>query len=282
LTATALPVLRLREPLGERNFSAAQLPITLGGVGNQVIVPGVLPGTVLALIGVHDGQLFWQPQVLPGKTVGDAAPPESEWLHPGARYDLGEATLVCLPGDPPCLEIYHAADNRTMPPTSIADGADLDAEAKLAVPRVLFQAPDGSTPDTAIAPSSNKRSRWGLAAVLAAGLAFTLLAMQGVSISVNTQPAAARVEFLGSAFAPRVAGRYWLWPGRYELQVAQQGYAPYRAKIDISDRGAKDFHVNLQKLPGTVQLLGLPAGSVVSWDGVPQAAGEFRSDRAKI
>jgi formylglycine-generating enzyme required for sulfatase activity len=261
-------ILRLREPLGERSFDAAQLPLTIGGAGSAIVVPGVLPGAVAAVIGEHAGRLFLQPQ---GRADSTTTVQESEWIAPGARYRFGEALLQVLPGDPLLLDLFHEADNRTLPPESLPQEGLAESGANLAVPRIEFRA-KGEAADSTGTQREQRRSRWILFAVFASLLLLAVLAMQGVSVSVVTEPRVARVNFTGDGSGFSLAGRHWLWPGRYELTVESPGYSPYRTRVSVSDRDRSDFHVALAALPGRVQLVNLPAGSVASWDGVPLPA----------
>lgn len=50
----------LRDPLGERALSAADFPVSVGGPGHTIVLPGAGADT-LAWLALHDGQLFLQP-----------------------------------------------------------------------------------------------------------------------------------------------------------------------------------------------------------------------------
>jgi formylglycine-generating enzyme required for sulfatase activity len=225
----------------------------------------VLPGAIAAWIGEQDGRLFLQATARPGA----AAPvQESEWIVPGARYRLGEALLQILPGDPPLFDLFHEVDNRTLPPDALPQDAQTDSAGSLAVPRIEFRAP-GDAAAAAAEAGERRRPRWLLPVGLAAVAVFAVIAMHGVSVSVTSDPRDARVAFVGGGLGFSLAGRHWLWPGTYRLEVENPGYASYRAQVNISDRDKQDFRVSLAPLPGRVRLVGLPAGSVASWDGTP-------------
>jgi formylglycine-generating enzyme required for sulfatase activity len=234
-----------------------------------------LPGTMLAVLGIHDAQLFLQPSDGEQVLQGHAALTSSAWLSPGARFDLGDAVLLCLPGPIPLIEIQHDADNRTMPPQSrdplLADSGG----ANLAIPKIEFRAPGDVSARARDAQPVVSHSRWRKAIVAAVGLAFVAviaIVARGVSVGVATEPDLARIEFAGSTFTPRIGGRYWLMPGAHELRISKAGYMPYRSRINVSAQGRKDFVVKLAKLPGRVTLSFVPPGAVVSWDGKVQAA----------
>ena len=82
----------IHEPLGERVFAAAELPLTFGGAGAHVLLPGVPEAVVAGQLGVHEGRPFFQASAGPcqwwreGALVTDAL-----WLQDGERL---EATLL--------------------------------------------------------------------------------------------------------------------------------------------------------------------------------------------
>ena len=84
----------LRDPLGERPLTAADFPVSIGGAGHTVVLPGADTGT-LAWIALHDGQLFLQPD------AGTAAPPlcngtpvvRATWLRAGDVIDVARGRL---------------------------------------------------------------------------------------------------------------------------------------------------------------------------------------------
>ena len=53
--------LRLRDPLGERRVAPDELPLSLGGEGAAIAVPGVDPGIVLGWIGIDEDGLYVEP-----------------------------------------------------------------------------------------------------------------------------------------------------------------------------------------------------------------------------
>ena len=74
----------LRDPLGERALSATDFPVSLGGPGRTVVLPGAGDDTV-AWIALHEGQLFLQPAERrdPPPLVNGAPVTRPTWLREG-------------------------------------------------------------------------------------------------------------------------------------------------------------------------------------------------------
>ena len=85
--------LRLVDPLGGRPLSGADLPLSIGGAGCAVVVPGAEPGTVLASVGSSDGRLFIEPGPGAELRLDGRRLEASGWLAPGSVADLGRAMV---------------------------------------------------------------------------------------------------------------------------------------------------------------------------------------------
>jgi hypothetical protein len=84
------PVLQVvvHEPLGERSFAPAELPLTFGGAGAHVLLPGVPEGTVVGQLGLHEGRAFFQAVAGPCQWWREGAPlTGAAWLQAGERLD---------------------------------------------------------------------------------------------------------------------------------------------------------------------------------------------------
>ena len=76
----------LRDPLGERALSAADFPVSVGGPGHTIVLPGAGAGT-LAWLALHDGQLFLQPAAGCEPPLCNGAPvSRPTWLHEGDAF----------------------------------------------------------------------------------------------------------------------------------------------------------------------------------------------------
>ncbi len=251
-------VFRLREPLGERALQAVDFPVPIGGAGAAIVVPGAAAGEVIAQLGAHEGRLFLQYTGAQSATM---------WLHPGMRVSLAQATLILLPDQPPLLLVQHDLDNRTLPPdVPVPAAQDTAALSSVPVSRIAF-APPGAT---AAAHPARPRARYATAAVLltlaAMAISVFVLGSRAVGLKFLLEPADAQVAIAGSAFHPRIAGRYWLLPGDYELRVTRLGFGPLTRPLKVADSSPADIRIALIPSPSPVSLTKLPAGSVVYWD----------------
>jgi hypothetical protein len=107
----------LREPLGERLLGAGDFPLSLGGAGAGVTLPAG-PGP-LAWIGLHEGQLFVQPEGDAAGVLHNGTPVAgSVWLRAGDVLDVGAGRLKLRQEDGRrVLEVVAGgADNATAPP----------------------------------------------------------------------------------------------------------------------------------------------------------------------
>ena len=83
----------LRDPLGERALSAADFPVSVGGPGHTIVLPGAGAGT-LAWIALHDGQLFLQPAEGREPPLCNGAPvSRPTWLRAGDVIDVARGRL---------------------------------------------------------------------------------------------------------------------------------------------------------------------------------------------
>ncbi len=85
--------MRLIDPLGERPLESADFPLTLGGAGSDVLLPGVAAGGVVARIGLSGDRLFIEPQGGATLRLDDRPIEASGWLDPGTQVDLGHGLL---------------------------------------------------------------------------------------------------------------------------------------------------------------------------------------------
>ena len=247
---------RLSEPLGERSLNLDELPIAIGGVGAGIVVPGAAAGEVIARLGARDGRLFLH------TSSSDA----TTWLHPGTRLSLAQATLLVMPGQPPLLVIQHDLDNRTAPPDIVVPIVDEEAVVdSVPVTRIAFTAQNESVTEL-----PRPRSRYASAATLVAlalvAIAVFVLGSRAIGVKFLLQPDDARVSIVGSSFHPRIAGRYWMLPGEYELHASREGFRPLMRKFNVGESSSVEIRAAMLPSPSPVSLLKLPSGAVVYWD----------------
>jgi formylglycine-generating enzyme required for sulfatase activity len=278
----------LREPLGSRTLDAADFPLTLGGPGAGVLVPGVAPGEVAALVGIADGEPFLQPSVPGTVRLGADLLAESAWLHDGDRFTIAQAAFrVEAAGDEWTLDVEHAGGaNETEPPlydgVPLAAGGD-EVPARLALAPIAFEAPAAGAAREQRAPWLARVGPWRAAgvvagAVLVAVLGF-LFAASAVSVRVAPDLDPDHVDFVGGL---DVGTRGWhlVLPGQYGLEVRKAGYRTAVRPVRVTREANQRFVVALEKLPGrlvvdtggvagTVSVDGRPAGRVPGTVEVP-------------
>jgi formylglycine-generating enzyme required for sulfatase activity len=242
-----LSLLILVEPIGERPIEATDLPLTLGGPGAAVLLPGARPGEVLAQVGVEEGRL-----VVRGPAIGGGR--EAIALQAGGSIECGPARLsLDAAGDVPRLLVAHAASpNTTRPP--VVEGQPLEVQAATA-DRVPFRPIEYSPPraQRMVGRRAFRPGRW--AAVAAGGALVALLGLLLVAapITVETLPRVEpdSIEFAGVADV-WVGDRHLVWPGHALLQVSAAGYRPASVEVDAVRGASQTVRVPLERLPGRI------------------------------
>ena len=251
------------EPLGSRPLAANDFPLSIGGPGAAVRVPGLAPGEVAAHVGLADEGPFLQPAAA-GSVRGDAAPAaESSWLRDGERFEVGAARFrVDAAGDDWTLVVEHGGGaNETAPPLyeeGTAPLAAADVPARQALTAIDFEAPAG-----AAAAGGARRGGRGIdvrrlalgatAVLLVAALGF-LFAASAVSVSVRPNLEPDRVRFEGAGLDLGSGGRRLVLPGRYLLRVEKAGYEPARVPVEVTGAAGQRFEVTLVKQPGRLHI----------------------------
>jgi len=265
-----LTSLRLVDPLGERPLSGADLPLSIGGAGCAVVVPGVEPGTVLASLGSSDGRLFVEPGPDACVRLDGRRLEASGWLEPGSVVDLGPALLrLERREDGDALVVEHEAlPNATLPP--VLEGQPLESlpagEDRIPIAILPYSPPTGRPERVRVRP------RWGRLAAVAAGV--VVLAILGwllaaVAVTVRTTPEVEpdAVDFTGTPFELRIGGRQLVLPGRYVVEVEAAGYETGRAEATVTRDGPQEVVVPLVRLPGLVTVDTGGVEAVLSVDG---------------
>jgi formylglycine-generating enzyme required for sulfatase activity len=248
----------LRDPLGERALSASDFPVSLGGPGHTVVLPGAGEDT-LAWIALHDGQLFLQPAEGGQAPLVNGAPiGRPTWLREGDVVDAGRGRLRLASRDG--IRLVDVEDgsggNLTVPPEApvipvVAGGGD-DADERIET--VAFRRPDAQRP-----------ARRRIAPMVVGGLALALLGIvswffaTGRAVAIVAQPTGSRIELHGG-LSLRVGENHFARPGRYEVEIARKGYETLRVPLVVADASHQRFEFRLRKLPGRVDVQSSVAG----------------------
>ena len=261
----------LREPLGERVVGAAEFPLSLGGDGAQVILPG--PGGVQAWLAQHDGQLFVQPAGADANVLHNGARiAGSAWLRSGDVLDVGGGRLkLRLDDGRRVLEVVAGgAGNVTAPPAVEASaaiaGTGLDEGER--IEPVAFRGPAEAEVEV---EQHWPWRRIGIAVSLAALAAVAAVVFTSVPVQVAIDPAPQQVRFAGGWPGLRLGANHLLRPGAYTLEAEHEGYEPLRVAVEISKERNQRLAYKLAPLPGRLEIV-LPVTGQVVIDG--RAAGE--------
>ncbi len=243
----------LRDPLGERSLTATDFPVSIGGAGQTVVLPGAGAGA-LAWIALHDGQLFLQPD------ASGAEPPlcngapvtRATWLRAGDVIDVarGRLRVASEQGRRVLLVEDGSGGNLTVPPEAplaqvVSGGGDEDDER---VETVAFRRP---------VQQAQPRRRSGpllLGGVLAAALLFsTWFFATGQAVRIAVEPADSTVRLRGGLALP-VGEHQFVRAGDYEVEIRRQGYVTLRDRIDVTGAANQVFKFELAKLPGILDV----------------------------
>lgn len=266
----------VREALGERRFTATDFPIAVGGQGSAIVMAG-RPEGAEAYLGLHEDQLFVQPA--DGVEVLHNGVPvqNSTWLRSGDVINFGAARLRLLAqrDDQRIVEVDDGSSgNITAPPiiepSSRLQGGEGDAER---IDPLQFR-PTGPVKAAPKVTLDLKKIVIGIAAAVVAVVLWFIFT--ATSVSVRTDPAAAKVEIAGTLPAVHFGGRVLVRPGDYLIKATQEGYSPAQLQAQVTDETNQTFALKLQKLPGKVRV-DVPAQARIAVDGkaLGNAPGEF-------
>jgi len=232
-----LKELWLDDPLGERPLMPSELPLTVGGPGAAVVIPGCAPGEVRARLAVGPDGLSVRPEPGVGPDALDGVSVALEQRERGPTIVVRHGGIANVTR-PPQFEV----------PETGAGGPDGD---RLALDVVDWEPRAVVRPRARGVPEWARVGRWVGAALLAVVLGFFL---STTSVEVATSPAVDPddVEFEGTALDFGIGGRYLLPPGDYQLTVEAEGYAPARRPVSIGRASGQRVVVPLERLPGTV------------------------------
>ena len=267
----------VREPLGERLLGTGDFPVSLGGPGTGVTLPGA--SGVLAWIGLHDGRLFVQPGGEATGVLHNGTPLQgSVWLRAGDVLDAaaGRLKLRVESGRRVLELVAGGVDNATAPPapevaaTVGATGAGEDER----IEAIAFR------PGAAAGPSDGRAVPWRQIAVggaLALLAAVAALIFSSVPVQVGITPAPERVAFEGGWPGLRLGSSHLLRPGAYALVAEREGYVPLRVEVEVTRARGQRFDYALEALPGRLEIV-LPVAGAVRIDGrdAGRAPGVFK------
>jgi formylglycine-generating enzyme required for sulfatase activity len=242
----------LRDPLGERLLVTADFPLSVGGPGNTIVLPGS-GGATLAWLALHDGQLFLEPVAGIDPPLCNGMPlARSSWLRAGDVVDIARGRLRVGSRDGRALiEVEDGSGgNLTVPPEPpavavVAGGSD-DADEPIG--SVTFRRPTAPT-----------RARPPAGPTLIAGALLTLLGLvvwflvSGRAVTIASDPPDSDIRVRGG-LALSMAGHHFARPGDYQVEIRRAGYETLRAPLRVTDAPNQTFRFKLARLPGLVDV----------------------------
>jgi formylglycine-generating enzyme required for sulfatase activity len=267
--------LRLVDPLGERPLAPEDFPLSFGGSGADVVLPGCAPGELRARLTLVDGRLAIEPLAGADLRRADRRLEAGTALEPDDRVAIDGASLwLDVAGDLTTLRVEHAGiANITQPPLHEVES---DGPLDPAADRIPIEVID-FTPPSAGARAMTRGRRlplWRIAIGVAAAttLAVLGLLLAAVAVEVRTIPEveAPRIDFVGSLVDLRLGGRHLVLPGERVLAVTAEGYAPAALPVVVTRKADQAFVVPLERLPGRVRFDTGGVEATLTVDGAPR------------
>jgi hypothetical protein len=231
---------------GVQRFDEAQLPMTVGGAGADIVLGQIPANSVIAHIAQSSGHAYIQP----GKDAlelfhNHELINESAWLKSGDRVELGDWELDWdVKGDQVFVKIRHSSDQPELQPPA-APPPETEEEA---VTEII--------PIATNSMSAKKRSRLRyllitLFSLLGLIALFVLLATP-LTISISPEPETESI----SGFPPAVSfgSRLLMVPGTYTVHATREGYQALEQSFEVSSDGFQKFDFELMELPGRLQI----------------------------
>ena len=267
------PSVLVIEPAGDRQLD---LPLTIGGPGMRVVVPDMAVGEFariesrsgeLRVIAAGTSRLMLNAQPVPNG--GERA------MRAGDVLAIATTRLLLRQpaGGSSALEVRHLAGNDTLAPLVAAIATAQDADSSDA--EIVALDFDGSHEHVAAArPEANtallmrRQSLWLWCAVLLALLFVAGLAVLSrlQSVQLKLSPADTRVRADGLIYW-QSGSSISVWPGRRRLSATRSGYQSLTRTIDVGAQVANPVEMNLQKLPGILDIDTAGVAAIILIDG---------------
>ncbi len=226
----------LEDPLGERKLAPSELPLTVGGAGAAVVIPGCRSGELRARVALTEHGIAVTPE--PG-----AGPDALDGVHIGFEERAGRPTIVVRHG---------GVANVTRPPQADAHAGDAIAGDRQPIAVVAYQPRVAKSTMRPAVRRAGLRSI-GIAALAVVGVVlFYLFTATAVHVASNPEADLDRVNFEGTALDFGFGGRYLVPPGSYDLRVEADGFAPARRPVVVGSLSGQRYVVALERLPGRV------------------------------
>ena len=241
----------LVEPLGERPLAPSDLPLTVGGPGAAIVIPGCVPGEIRARVHVVGSELRVSPET--GRK---------------AAMDGVSISLEERDGRRAIVVRHGGIANITRPPEF--EGQPLETATgegdRQAIAVIAWQPRKEPGEKPRARRDWQRLAQWSAVAVAIVVLG---VMMTSTTVLVTTSPKADLddVEFSGTMLDFGFKGSYLVPPGHYQLQVQAKGFAPARMPVNIGRVSQQRIVVALEKLPGSVSFDTGGVAATLSVDG---------------
>ena len=252
----------------ERRFSAAELPVLIGGGSECDIRLQGISGSLQ--IGTLDGACFVQPgKNTRGLRLDGEPVTGSRWLRDGQTIALDTARVHCsFRGDRLELAIEgQVTGGDTAPPDLEELALETSDEDEVAVEPIAFR--PGMSESAAVHGGRTRRT------AVIVGSAFAVLAVAGwfaftaKSVQLVTVPPADEVGLPGTLFKFRIGDRYLVRSGSHRVVAQRAGYHELDVTIEVGQLPAQTVELELAKLPGIITFTTEPdVAAEVQVDGI--------------
>ncbi len=268
----------LQEPIGARTLSA---PLTVGGAGADIVVPGVGEGASLQIENVGSSWLVFATAgrggVLNALKIVEASAANGRDLQAGDVIELGDARIVVGSLAPLTLDVRHLAGNDTVAPLAATRSrVDADGDEDIDIVAATLETPERAAQAAASAAAPRRGSRaWLVAGVLLAGVLGLALWVLGqvVRIPVDVDPREARVSVDGLA-SWHSAGTVFAMPGERTVRASLDGYDDLAKTLAVATPAAgaappARLSLQLVRKPGLVNVDTGGVAAEATVDGAP-------------
>jgi formylglycine-generating enzyme required for sulfatase activity len=244
-----------------RRFGEADFPLTVGGRGADIVVPGVAGEDPAAFLALDEGELYAQPKGGERLSVGGRPLSASQWLQDGDELRLrGTRIRVVWRGDRRYLQVRHLPLDRPAgrghaPPAELGPAS----EADVLIRPVDFRA--RPFPVAARKRAALPRPPWRVMAAAAPALAAAAFLLAVRFVEVRVDPAPERLSVSGFPHLGWGATRLLL-PGDYTVTAEREGYRPLEQPLAVTGDRRQVARFVMERLPGLVTIETSPAAAV--------------------
>jgi formylglycine-generating enzyme required for sulfatase activity len=233
----------IHDARGERRLDEQDMPLSVGGEGQEgIVLPGLPDSAVVAHIGLTEGHAFIQPAQTDTPLFHNHEHlTVSKWLKSGDIVEVGESVIHWnVQGDQVNIGVHERASEPALVPPVTPPPLNRRILPEVAVER-------------APAPGQRtlRRVVLGVFVLLLLAVAFVLLA---TPVAVHITPEPERLALEGFPPSVSIGGRRLALPGRYTVTAQRTGYRPLQETIVVPAGGFQLFEWQLEELPGRVTI----------------------------